>query len=156
MIRLFSVLAVAVIFCCAPACSSTPAPTPAGMEGNKVIDALKDLSSWYGKKNYSGFMSLISDDYPERQVFAASIESIFTKYKTVQFTIQYTNMFITVEDRGMTRAAFNWDGSWESPGGNTVKNSGRVTFVFEPKEARLVAIDGKNPFIPQQVDPGKQ
>jgi hypothetical protein len=37
------------------------------------------------------------------------------------------------------------------------KNSGRSTFVFDPREATLVSIDGKNPFIPQPAEStGKQ
>jgi hypothetical protein len=109
----------------------------------------------YGKKNHSGFMSLVSDKYPERQAFAASLESAFSRYQTVQFTVQFTKMFVTVEEGGMTKAAFNWDGSWESPGGNMVRNSGRATFVFESKSAKLASIEGKNPFIPQQLEQAK-
>ncbi len=153
--RLLSVLAV-VIFVSATACSSTPPPTPAGIEGNKTVEALRDLSNMYGKKNYAGFMSMISDRYPERKAFAASIESIFSGYQAVQFTIQFTKMFITVEDRGATKASFNWESSWEKPGGSILRNSGRATFVFESNEAKLVAIDGKNPFIPQQIEQEKQ
>ena len=36
------------------------------------IATLKDLSSMYEKKNLSGFMRLVSDNYKERQAFAAS------------------------------------------------------------------------------------
>lgn len=156
MNRLLFALAAAVILCSAPACSSTPPPSPAGVEGNKIISALRDLSGMYKEKNHSGFMSMISGRYPEREAFAGAIRSVFTRYQTVQFTVQSTKMFITVEDRGASRASFNWESSWESPGGSILRNSGRATFVFEAKEAKLISIDGKNPFIPQQIEQGKQ
>ena len=54
-------------------------------------------------------------------------------------------------------AAFNWDSEWQTAGGSVQKNSGRSTFIFDPRETKLVSIDGKNPFIPQPAEtPGKQ
>jgi hypothetical protein len=110
----------------------------------------------YERKNLPGFMRLISDTFKERQSFSASIQAVFSKYETVQFTIHYTKMYVTIEDKGMTKATFNWDSTWETQGGSVLKNSGRATFVFEPKEGKLVSIDGKNPFLPQSIEaPGK-
>lgn len=152
MNRLLSVVAVSIFLLMAPACSSKSPRTPPGIEGNRIINALKDLSSAYEKKDLSGFMHLVSDEYPEKQAFASSLESVFSRYKSIQFAVHFSNMLITVEDRGMTRAAFNWNGSWESPGGNTLRNSGRTIFVFEPKGAVLVLIEGRNPFLPQPAE----
>jgi hypothetical protein len=157
MNRFLSLLAVAVLLIAESACSSAKPPAPAAIQGSKIVASLKDLGNMYEKKNLPGFMSLISDNYPDRQAFSASVESVFSKYETVHFTIQYTRMFITVEDKGMTRAMFNWDSDWQTSGGDLQKNGGRATFVFDPNDAKLVSIDGKNPFIPQAVEtPGKQ
>ena len=150
MNRVLSLVALAVLFLSA-ACSSTKPPTVAAVQGNKTIAALQDLSTLYGKKNLSGFMNLIAADYRDRKEFAAAVESVFSRYDMVQFTVQYTRMYILVEEKGNTKATLNWDSSWETKGGSTQKNSGRATFVFEPKAGTLLSIDGKNPFIPQAV-----
>ena len=157
MTRLYSLLFIAALLFTASACGSAKPPTAPATQGNKVIASLQDLSSMYGKKNLSGFMRLISDGYKDRQELSAALEAVFAKYDTAQFTVQYSRMYITVEDKGMTRATFNWDGSWETKGGSVLKNSGRATFVFDPKDARLVSFDGKNPFLPQPAEtPGKK
>jgi hypothetical protein len=152
MTRFCSVLAVSLVLLATVACSSTKPPAPGAVQGNKIIAALKDLSGMYEKKNLPGFMNLISAQYKERQAFSSSIASVFLKYDSVQFSIQYSKMFITVEERGMTRATFNWESGWESPAAGILKNSGRITFVFNPTDATLVSIEGKNPFIPQTVE----
>ncbi len=155
MKRLFPLLIVAGLLAILGACGSTKPPTAATVQGSKAITTLKDLSVLYGKKNLPAFMDLIAAGYPERKDFAASVESVFSRYETVQFTVQYTRMYITVEDKGMTKTTFNWDSSWETKGGSIQKNSGRATFVFDPKEGKLLSIDGKNPFIPQTVEAPK-
>ncbi len=157
MNRFFALLVIVVFLISAPACSTTKPPTPAAVQGNNTVTALKDLSNMYGKKNLAGFMSLISNGYKDRKEFASAIEAVFAKYDVVHFTVQYSKMFIMVADRGPTRATFNWDSDWHTAGGSDVKNSGRATFVFDPKDAKLVSIDGKNPFLPQAMEtPGKQ
>jgi hypothetical protein len=125
------------------------------VQGNKVIAALQDMSHAFEKKNFSAFMGKIADTYKDRQAFASSIESVFEKYETVRFTIQYTKMIITVQEHGMTKAAFNWDSEWQTAGGMVQKNTGRSIFVFDPRETTLVSIDGKNPFVPQPVEHGE-
>ncbi len=156
MHRIFSVLAVAALLIAAPACSSTKPPSSAATQGNKIITALKDLSSMYEKKNLPGFMSLISGKYKERKAFAASLQSVFSKYEAVHFTIQYSKMLIMIDSKGMTQATFNWDSDWQAGAGSVQKNSGRVIFIFDPDDATLVSIDGKNPFIPQAIETPKQ
>ena len=157
MNRFFALTAFIILFVTASACSTSKPPTAPAVQGNKVIATLEDLSSFYGKKNLDGFMSRIDGTFKDRQAFAASIQAVFSKHETVQFTVQYTKMFITIDDKGTTRATFNWDSGWETTGGSILKNGGRVVFVFEPKEAKVTAIEGKSPFIPQVVEPqGKQ
>jgi hypothetical protein len=158
MDRILSCLLISLLLLTGAACSGAKKPPEqSAVQGNKVIAALQDMSRAYEKENLSAFMGRIANAYKDRQAFAASLESVFTKYETVRFTIQYTKMLITVEERGMTRAAFNWDSEWQTAGGSVQKNSGRSTFVFDPREATLVSIDGKNPFIPQPAEStGKQ
>jgi len=153
---LFFILASSLLITAA-ACGTKKPLEQSAIQGNKVISTLQDMSLTYEKKDLSAFMSQISSSYKNRQAFVKSLESIFAKYETVRFTIQYTKMLITVEYKDMTKAAFNWDSEWQTAGGNVQKNSGRSTFVFDPKETKLVSIDGKNPFSPQPAEtPGKQ
>ncbi len=155
MNRLFCMVALTALLLNFTACSSTKPPAPSAVQGSKVITTLKDLSSMYGKKNLPGFMNMISAGYKDRKGFASAVESVFSKYDTVQFTVQYTKMFIAIEEKGATRVTFNWDSSWESKGGGVLKNSGRVTFSLDPKDGTVLAIDGKNPFIPQAIETPK-
>lgn len=150
------VLALSLFLVTAYACSSNTPPAPAAEQGNKIIASLKDLSSYYQKKNLPGFMSLVAGSYQERTKLADAVEAVFEKYEAVHFKIQFTRMFIQTGVRGPTRTTFNWDSGWESPGGALLKNSGRATFVFEPDSGRLLSIEGKNPFIPQAIEPQKQ
>ncbi len=152
MNRTLSCLIISLLLLTGAACSAKKPLEQSAVQGNKVIAALEDMSHTYEKKNLSAFMGRIANAYKDRQPFAASLESVFAKYETVRFTIQYTRMLITVEERGMTRATFNWDSEWHTAGGSVQKNSGRSTFVFDPRETTLVSMDGKNPFIPQPVE----
>ena len=156
MNRIFSFLVVTALLFTSSACGGKKPPEQSAIQGTKVLAALRDISHAFEKKNLPLFMSQVSDNYKDRQAFSASLESVFAKYETVTFTIQYTKMFITIENRGMTKATFTWDSEWQTAGGSTQKNGGRVTFVFDPQDARLVSIDGKNPFIPQPMEgPGR-
>jgi len=138
------------------ACSSKKPPEQSAILGNKVISTLQNMSHAYENKDLSAFMGQVANSYKDRQDFMKSLESVFAKYETVRFTIQYTKMLITVEYKDTTKAAFNWDSEWQTAGGSVQKNSGRSTFVFDPRETRLVSIDGKNPFVPQPAEtPGK-
>jgi hypothetical protein len=157
MSRIVSLFAVITLLFLSTACSGKKPPTQAAIKSNGVISTLGDLSHMFEKKNLPGFMNSVSDDYKDRQAFSSSLEAVFNKYETVRFTVQYTKMIIMIDEKGITRAAFNWDSEWQTAGGSVQKNGGRVTFVFNPKDSKLVSIDGKNPFIPQTVTtPGKQ
>jgi hypothetical protein len=157
MNRILPFLAITLLLFTASACSAKKPPTQSAVKGNSVISALRDISHLFEKKNLPGFMNAISDNYKDRQNFSASLASVFAKYETVRFTVQYTKMIIMIDDRGMTKAAFNWDSEWQTAGGDVQKNGGRVTFAFDPRDNKLVSMDGKNPFIPQPVEtPGKQ
>lgn len=156
MNRLISALVLTVFFVSVSACSSAKPPAPETVQGNKIIASLKDLNSFYNKKNLAGFMNLVADTFKERKEFADAVGAVFSKYETVQFTIQYTRMFIMIEDKGMARATFNWDSGWQTADGSMLKNSGRTTFAFDPRDAKLVLIEGKSPFIPQAIETQRQ
>ncbi len=155
MNRILSFLTLTVLLFSAAACSGTKPPTQTAVKGNSVISALRDLSHMYEKKNLPGFMNFVSDNYKDRQTFSTALASVFTKYETVRLTVQYTKMIIMIDDKGATRAIFNWDSEWQTAGGNVQKDGGRVTFVFDPRDSKLASIDGKNPFIPQPVETRK-
>jgi hypothetical protein len=141
----------------AAACSEKKPPTQVAVKSGNVISTLRDLSHMFEKKNLPGFMNSVSDNYKDRQALSASLEPVFAKYESVRFTVQYAKMLIMIDEKGTTKAAFNWDSEWKTAGGSAQKNGGRVTFVFDPKDSKLVSIDGKNPFIPQTVEaPGSK
>jgi hypothetical protein len=157
MNRILFILLVASLLSTVAACGTKKPPEQSAIQGNKVISTLQDMSLVYEKKDLSAFMSNVASSYKNRQAFVKSLETIFAKYETVRLTIQFTKMLITVEYKDMTKAAFNWDSEWQTAGGSVQKNSGRSTFVFDPRDTKLVSIDGKNPFIPQPDEtPGRQ
>ncbi len=154
MNRIASLLAIMVLLFTTAACSGKKPLTQAAVKSGAVISTLRDLSHMFEKKNLPGFMNSVSDNYKDRQAFSASLESVFAKYESVRFTVQYTKMLVMIDEKGIPKAAFNWDSEWQAAGGSVQKNGGRVTFVFDPKDSKLVSIDGKNPFIPQAAAPG--
>jgi len=157
MNRIASLLTVTLLLFTTAACSGKKPPTQVAVKSGSVISTLRDLSHMFEKKNLPGFMNSVSDNYKDRQALSAALEPVFAKYESVRFTVQYTKMLIMIDEKGMTKAAFNWDSEWQTAGGSVQKNGGRVTFVFDPKDSKLVSIDGKNPFIPQAVEtPGSK
>jgi len=156
MNRIAFLLTITLLLFTTAACSGKKPPTQAAIKSDGIINTLRDLSHMYEKKNLPGFMNSVSDSYKDRQAFASSLEPIFAKYENVRFTVQYTKMLIMIDEKGMNKAVFNWDSEWQTAGGSVQKNSGRVTFVFDPKDSKLVSFDSKSPFIPQAVEtPGK-
>jgi hypothetical protein len=152
MNRILTVLTVTVFLLTTSACSEKKPPTHAAIKGSSVLSVLQDISHMYEKKSLPGFMNSVSDNFKDRQAFSASLASVFAKYETVRFTVQYTKMIILVDDKGATRVDFNWDSEWKTAGGSVQKDGGRVTFVLDPKDSKLVSVEGKNPFVPQPVE----
>jgi hypothetical protein len=157
MNRIFPVLTLILLLLALSACGEKKPPTQAATKGSSVVGALRDMSHMFEKKNLPGFMNSVSDEFKDRQAFSTALEAVFKKYEAVRFTVQYTKMILTIDEKGATRADFNWDSEWRTSGGDIQKNGGRVTFIFDPKENKLASIDGKSPFVPQPVElPGKQ
>jgi hypothetical protein len=156
MNRMFPVLTLTLLLLFSSACSENKPPTQAAVIGSTVISTLQDLSHMFEKKNLPGFMNMISDNFTDRQAFIGSLEAIFSKYDAVRFTVQYTKMLILIDEHGGTKAQFNWDSEWQTGGGGIQKDNGTVTFLFNPKDGKLLSIEGRNPFIPQPAQmPGK-
>ncbi len=152
MKRFLAFLSLAVLLTAASACSDKKPPTQSAVKGNSVITTLQDLSHMYEKKNLPGFMNSVSASFKDRQAFSSTVDDIFKKYETVRFTVQYTKMIITIDDKGVPKASFNWDSEWRTGGGSMQKNNGTSVFVFDPKDSRLVSIEGKSPFVPQAAE----
>ncbi len=152
MNRFVSLFALTALLLFSSACAEKKVPNQAATKGAEVVNTLRDLSHMFEKKNLAGFMNSISDNFKDRQTFSQSIEDVFKKYETVRFTVQYSKMLIMIDEKGASRADFNWDSEWQTGGGSVQKNSGRVAFVFDPKDGKLASIDGKTPFIPQPAE----
>jgi len=153
---LFTLLAIAALLFTASACSGKKSPDQSAVKSRNVLSALRDIRSAYEKKNLSSFMDNVAPGYQDREALSRSLSAVFLKNETIHFNIQYTKMLIVVEEKGLIKATFNWDGEWLAAGGTTQKNGGRVTLVFDPGSFKLTSIDGKNPFVPLPVEmPGK-
>jgi hypothetical protein len=96
-------------------------------------------------------MAQVAPLYPEREKLSSSLTAVFSKFEAVSLNIQYTKMLIMIEEKGRVRTTFNWDGSWHKAGGDVQKDGGRVTLIFAPGDFKLLAIDGKSPFVPTET-----
>jgi len=157
MKRILSFLILTAVLITQTACSSKKPPEQTAVKSKSILSVVRDLNTTYEKKSLDSFMAEVAPSFPDREPFSRSLASVFSKYETIHFNIQYTKMIIMIENKGLTRASFNWDAEWIAAGGLSQKNGGRVTLVFEPGTFKLRAIDGKNPFLPQAPDiPGPQ
>jgi hypothetical protein len=148
MNRALSLVVMATLLFTIFACSGKKPLESAGIQGKSILTILKDMGQSYAKKDLDSFLSDVSDDYKNREELSKSLAAVFAKYESIRFNIQYTKLFVVAKEGGQTKTSFNWDAEWLAPGGTSQKSGGRVTFVFDPKKFKLVAIDGKNPFIP--------
>jgi hypothetical protein len=156
MTRMLSLLALTALLFVAPACSEKKVPDQAAIKTKNVLTTLRDLGAAYEHKDLSSFMANVAPVYPGREAFSKSLGIVFSKNQTIRFNIQYSKMLITVEEKGNIRTTFNWDGEWHAVEGTTQKNGGQITLVFEPRDFKLLSIDGKDPFVPHPAEiPGK-
>src|SRR3990172_8029968 len=155
MNRILSLIIAVLMLLSAAACSKKTPPSQAAVQAQGALLTLRDLTGAYEKKQLSSFMDKVSKDYPNRQAFSQSVAALFTKYDTIRFTVQYTKMLVMIDEKANMKMTFNWDGEWQTTGGKIVKDGGGVSFIFDPKGARLLSLEGKNPFVPQESQ-GKQ
>ena len=151
MNRILSLIIAVLMLLSAVACSKKTPPTQAALQTQGALLTLRDLTGAYEKKLLSSFMDKVSKDYPNRQAFSESVAGIFTKYDTIRFTVQYAKMVVMVDEKANMKVKFNWDGEWQTTGGKIVKDGGGVSFIFDPKGARLLSLEGKNPFVPAEA-----
>ncbi len=156
MNRLLSFLTVIILLLTASACSGKKPPEQTAVKSRNILSVLRAMSKSYEQKNLDAFLSDVSKAYSDRESFAKSLTTVFSKYETIHFNIQYAKMIIMIEDKGRIKATFTWDGEWTAAGGAIVKDGGRVALVFEPDSFKLASIEGKNPFLAQPGEtPGK-
>jgi hypothetical protein len=158
MKRFLSLVVLTALLFTTSACSANKPPELATVRSKRILAVLRDMNNAYEKKDLTAFMADISPNYRERDALSGSLASVFSRYETIRFNIQYSKMFIVLEEKGQVKASFNWDAEWLATGGTTQKNGARVTMVFEAGTFKLLSIDGKNPFVPVQgeIPGGKQ
>ena len=156
MNRILTLIVTAMILATSFACSSKKPPEPAAVRSKSALSVLRDLNRSYENKDLGAFMAGVSPTYRDREAFEKSLSTVFAKYETIQFTIQFNKMIITIDSINQAKATFTWEAEWRSAGGLTVKDGARGTLIFDQKDNKLVALEGKNPFIPQPGStPGK-
>jgi hypothetical protein len=149
MNRILSFSIIIVMLLASSACSSKKPPEQAAVRSKNVLSILRAMSQAYEKKDLDAFMADVSGSYPDRDKFAKTLATVFAKYETIRFNVQYAKMIIMIEQKGPIRAAFTWDAEWKMSGGDTMKDGGRVTLVFDTGTFKLASVDGKNPFLAQ-------
>lgn len=151
MKRILSVtFAVILLFGIAACGGEKKPPEPAAYQGKKILDAVRELSTTYERKDLDDFMRLFAPGYQDREAFERSIRSVYRKYETIRFTVQGTKMLVMVPFRGNIKASFNWDAEWRTAGGDRLTDGGRATLVFDPGDFHVLTIEGRNPFLPKK------
>ena len=148
MNRILVILIAVTLLFTASACSEKKLPAVAAERSKNMLTVLRELDDAYQKKDLAGFMAQVAPLYPEREALSSSLTTVFSRFETLSLNIQYTKMLIMIEEKGKVRTTFNWDGAWHKAGGDVQKDGGRVTLVFAPEDLKLLAIEGKSPFVP--------
>lgn len=147
MNRPFTAVIVLILALILSSCSTVPLGK-AGLQGESTLAAVRDLTGAYEKREFDAFMDKISTAYPDREGFGKSVEKVFSTYQTIRFKLHFTKILVMVQDKGNIKATFTWEGEWRTTGGKIVKDGARITLVFDPGTYKLLAVDGKNMFIP--------
>lgn len=148
MNRLIALAAALFLSVSLAACGGKKPPDAAAYQGRKVLDTVRALAKTYQDKNAGGFMDEVAKDYPARDAFEASVKGVLGRFETVLFTFQNTKVLVLVPDRGSIKVEVNWDAEWRTNTGVMIKDGGRVTLVLDPKDFLLLAVEGRNPFVP--------
>ncbi len=151
--RLFVVLFLLAVLA---GCAKEPLKQ-AGIQGEGIVQSVRDLASAYERRDIDGFMDKVSISYPDRENLRKSVDSVFSTYQTIKFSVQYSRMLIMVQQKGDIKAVFTWEGEWQTSGGKIVKDGARGTLAFDPQAFKLMGVEGKNPFVPvEQQLPQRQ
>ena len=149
MKRLFTFISVVCVMSVLFSCGKTPLG-PVGLQGENVLAAVQDLAKAYERRDLDTFMEKVSTAYPDREAFRTSVEKVFATYQSISFKLYYNKMLVMIQDKGNIKATFTWEGEWRSSGGKIVKDGARVTLVLDPGAYKLLAIEGKNPYLPSE------
>jgi hypothetical protein len=147
MKRLFTFISVVCVMSVLFSCGKTPLG-PVGLQGENVLAAVRDLAKAYERRDLDTFMEKVSTTYPDREAFQTSVEKVFATYQSISFKLYYNKMLVMIQDKGNIKATFTWEGEWRSSGGKIVKDGARVTLILDPGAYKLLAIEGKNPYLP--------
>jgi hypothetical protein len=152
---------ILTVFCtllaASSACGTKKPPEPSAVRTKSALSALKDMTHAYETKDLSSFMAGVAPTLRDREALSKNITSVFAKYDSIQFNVQYAKMIIMIDAANQARVTFTWEAEWKTAGGLSVKDGARGTLVFEQKNNKLVAVEGKNPFIPQPgTTPGRE
>ena len=150
MDRILVLIITATLLLASVACSEKKLPAVAATKSKNMLTVLRELDDAYRKKDLAHFMAQVAPLYPDREALASSLTTVFSKFETVSLNIQYTKMLIMIEEKGTVRTTFNWEGAWQKAGGDVQKDGSRATLVFAPGDFKLLAIEGKNPFLPTE------
>lgn len=150
MNRMLVLIITATLLLAAMACSEKKLPAVAATKSRNMLSVLRELNDAYQKKDLADFMAQVAPLYPEREALSSSLATVFSKFETVSLNIQYTKMLVMIEEKGTVRTTFNWEGAWHKAGGDVQKDGSRVTLVFAPGDFKLLAIEGKSPFVPTE------
>jgi hypothetical protein len=134
------------------ACSSTKTPEVSLDSSKSVLGVLRAMKQSYESMNLDAFLSYVSDAFPGRTAFAKNLGGVFSRYSTINFTINYAKLIVIVDKDGTVKPTFTWDAAWVGANGSVVKDGGRVTLVFDAAGTSLVAIEGRNPFLAQPAE----
>jgi len=157
MRRLAFPLFVILLLVVTPACTAKKPVEQSYWKSKNILSIVRDMTKSYEQKDLDAFLSHVSNTYTDRNVFEKSLAGVFAKYETIHFTIQYTKMIVVLEEKGRIRTTFTWNAEWMAANGNALKDGSRVTLVFEPGDFKLLAVEGKNPYLALPgATPGKQ
>ncbi len=145
----FSAFIILVLTITLSSCGTVPLEK-AGLQGEGVLAAVRDLTSAYERRDLDAFMEKVAPAYPEREAFRTSVEKVFAAYQTIRLKLRFTKMLVIVQDKGNSKTTFTWEGEWSTPGGKIVKDGARVTLVFDPGVYKLLGIEGKNLYVPSE------
>lgn len=148
MNRILVLLIATTLLLTTSGCSEKKPPAIAATKSRNMLTVLRELDNSYQKKDLAGFMAQVAPLFPDRDGLSSSVAAVFSRFETISLNIQYTKMMIRIEEKGNVRTTFNWEGTWNKAGGDVQKDGGRVTLIFAPGDFKLLAIDGKSPFVP--------